>query len=419
MNYRGILGAAALALILSGQSVQAQSSRVPAEFPPTSFSGNQFVDSEGCAFIRAEVGGIVTWVPRVDRRRNQLCSFQSTFAQVASAPMVAEPVSDVDAPIETVASIATAPSLVQIPTASTATARSPQIVRNAPVLAAAPVVAAILQAAPAPKLTLAELCVDKTGLQQGFISSTTGETIDCGGAAPVPAAAAPLRMTIAQICANMRETGRNFVNVKTGAAVQCGPQTQLLAASAPMGTATENCPATMLFGAGQDVRCGPQTQSITTRTTTFDASAQVTRSTVSVSKAPQSIPASNPLDAAQREVLSVPEGYTRVWSDGRHNPNRSLPQTTADVAPTFEARLSTRTAPVATTHRYVQVGVFANVDNAQVLGARFMGMDLPVGLANSSRGKVVVLGPFASANALNRGLTAARGAGFSDAYTRN
>ena len=122
MNYRGILGAAALGLIFSGQAAQAQSSGVPAEFPPTSFSGNQYVDSNGCAFIRAGVGGIVTWVPRVDRRRNQLCSFQSTFAQVASAPMVAAPVSDVAAPIQTVASITTAPKLVQIPTATTATA---------------------------------------------------------------------------------------------------------------------------------------------------------------------------------------------------------------------------------------------------------------------------------------------------------
>ncbi len=86
MNYRGIFGAAALALIFSGQSVQAQSNGVPAEFPPSSFSGNQFVDSEGCAFMRAGVGGLVNWVPRVDRRRNQLCSFQSTFAQAAPVP---------------------------------------------------------------------------------------------------------------------------------------------------------------------------------------------------------------------------------------------------------------------------------------------------------------------------------------------
>lgn len=506
MNYRGILGAATLAFILAGQSVQAQSSGVPAEFPPSSFSGNQFVDSDGCAFIRAGVGGVVTWVPRVDRRRNQLCSFQSTFAQAAPAPAVVPtpaptiaavaparaplftaPRSNVGAPIQTVASLRTAPNLVQIPTANTATARSPQIVRNAPVLAAAPVVPQVAPAprqtraalcvgrtglqpgfvsastgetidcggapvpapvarvaavlTPPPLQTKAALCVGRTGLQQGFVSSTTGETIDCGGAAPVQTAsvAAPLRMTMAQVCADIRSTGRSFVNAQTGAAVRCGPQTQPLTTSAPTRPAgpaapsvptstprtlaAANCPATMLFVDGQEVRCGPQTQPITTRTTTFDAGAQVTRSTVSPSTAPlfgpKPIPASNPRGVSQREVLPVPKGYTRVWNDGRHNPNRGLPQATSIVAPALAARVSTRTAPVAAPHQYVQVAAFANAGNANALGQRFMGMGLPVGLANSSRGKIVVLGPFASANALNRGLTAARGAGFSDAYTRN
>lgn len=64
-------------------------SAIPAEFPPTSFAGNQFVDSKGCAFIRAGVGGAVTWVPRVDRKRQQLCNFQPSFA--AATPVPARP----------------------------------------------------------------------------------------------------------------------------------------------------------------------------------------------------------------------------------------------------------------------------------------------------------------------------------------
>ena len=60
MNYRGLIGAAAVAIILSGQMAQAQSSGVLADFPPSSFNSNQFVDSAGCAFIRAGVGGAVT-----------------------------------------------------------------------------------------------------------------------------------------------------------------------------------------------------------------------------------------------------------------------------------------------------------------------------------------------------------------------
>jgi hypothetical protein len=91
--------------------------------------------------------------------------------------------------------------------------------------------------------------------------------------------------------------------------------------------------------------------------TTFDANAQLTRSTVSVATAPlfgpKPIPASNLGGASQRAVLSVPEGYTRVWSDDRHNPNRGLPQTTTIAASIFEACVLTRAAPVAPTHRYV------------------------------------------------------------------
>jgi hypothetical protein len=50
-------------------------------------------------------------------------------------------------------------------------------------------------------------------------------------------------------------------------------------------------------------------------------------------------------------------------------------------------------------------------------------MGLPVGLAIKASGggsyQVVVLGPFSSSADLNRGLQAARGAGFGDAYARN
>ena len=398
----------------------------------------------------------------MDRRRNQLCSFQPTFAAAAPArapvveapapvvaaaptPAPAWPARNVGAPIQTVASLRSTPSLVQIPTANTPTARSPQIVRNAPVFAAAPAPAPVAAPAPAPRQTRGAFCEGRTGPQPGFVSSSTGQTIDCDGVrtAPVVRTAAvadtPLRMTMAQVCAEMRSTGRQFVNAQTGAAVRCGPQTQSITAgpAAPSGpvapaaptitarfTSTANCPATILAVEGQMVRCGPPTLPIKTRSTKFTSDAQVARSTVSTSTAPlfgpPPVPGSNPVGVSQRQVLPVPKGYTRVWSDGRHNPNRGLPRATAiEASPVVEGRVSTRTTHVTTSHRCVQVGTFSNAANARATGQRFLGMGLPVGLTTSSRGSVVLLGPFTIALALNRELSAARKAGFGDAFPRN
>jgi hypothetical protein len=65
----------------------------PAEFPPASFRSDQYVDSRGCVFIRAGISGNVTWVPRVNRGRKQLCGYTPSLtpAQIQEAQRASRP----------------------------------------------------------------------------------------------------------------------------------------------------------------------------------------------------------------------------------------------------------------------------------------------------------------------------------------
>ena len=52
----------------------------PAELPPADYSDRHYIDSRGCFYIRADVGGIVSWVPRVDRKRQPVCGYEPSLA---------------------------------------------------------------------------------------------------------------------------------------------------------------------------------------------------------------------------------------------------------------------------------------------------------------------------------------------------
>lgn len=85
MSPRGALLACLICVGLPAGAQTLDTAGPPADFPPGSYEGRQFVDSRGCVYIRAGVDGNVTWVPRVNRDREQLCGFEPTFAD-ASEP---------------------------------------------------------------------------------------------------------------------------------------------------------------------------------------------------------------------------------------------------------------------------------------------------------------------------------------------
>lgn len=73
----------------SGQTAQGQTIAAPKEVPPSSYAGRQYVDSTGCAFIRAGTNGVVQWVPRVTRNRRLVCGLQPTLAAGTPTPQAA------------------------------------------------------------------------------------------------------------------------------------------------------------------------------------------------------------------------------------------------------------------------------------------------------------------------------------------
>jgi hypothetical protein len=73
---RGCLwpGVAGLAFVgLSVLPAEARDLTEPAERPPASYAGQQYVDSRGCMFVRAGTADMVLWIPRVSRGGEPLC----------------------------------------------------------------------------------------------------------------------------------------------------------------------------------------------------------------------------------------------------------------------------------------------------------------------------------------------------------
>jgi hypothetical protein len=418
----------------------------PRELPPADYTQQQYVDSRGCVFLRAGLGGTVRWVPRVGPDRAALCNATPTFkqAQQAAAALDAD-TAEPTAPATVAAAAAPAPAPVM--PAPAATARAPA----QPALAAAPsrtpspapaptrvsrveapLPSPITNPAPAAPLTVATRPAATAVVPTLPTAAATGDRIACFKSAPVLTRVALSDGGSALVCT----TGDGSLN---------GWRSPIFPGERRVGAALSPAP-------------GVPAPSV--------ADSAVPQTTVPT--APRTATAPRPAAPGAAEGglrvmagIPVPPGYTPSWKDDRLNPMRGLgtvqgqaqqdaiwtrslpaelvaspppgrvlPFIGSLVAPAHGpnpaagglvvSSKNEATAPVQAPRgaAYVQVGAFKQPANAEAAIARLAAAGLPVS-SQAGRGlKVILAGPFASAAEAAQALSIARSAGFSEAFLK-
>lgn len=199
-----VITSAILAAILGTGAARAQSittNIAPAEYPPSSFSGNQYVDSEGCVFIRAGVDGAVTWVPRMARSRQQVCGFQPSLGAASTETAMAPAMSsDRAVTIEAAAPENTAPAAAPAPQAAPNSAPAPRVAASAPARApsplrtTAPLAAPVVSAQPAAPVRVTSAAPVTTVQRRGPSPAPAPTVFPGPNDTPAPLAA-PIRTT--------------------------------------------------------------------------------------------------------------------------------------------------------------------------------------------------------------------------------
>lgn len=368
----------------------------PAELPPAGFSGQQYVDSRGCVFMRAGFAGRTTWVPRIGSDRKAICS-AVTPAQAAARLNQPEAImaGAVGAPLRTVASdlrpmagtgviapmivpgLSGAGAATLTAPAATVAAPAPQVAAGAAGLAGAagpalgcPATAPVLQSVPLRGGGQVAVCTKGDGTTAGWISPRY---------APNAAPGAALR-------------AGGGASAAKGAAPQRGVYVQTVIAGQPI-TTKARAPV-QYEAAWQDDRLNPL-RGLGTQAG-WAGQAQVWTNTV---------PAQ---DVAQLEAKAAAR--------------KARSAETAKLAVSSRSYAPAAPAPTGSAQLYVQVGTFGQPSNAQNAAGRLAGMGLPVATSRGIRAGqelvAIMAGPFASAAQAQSALGAVRSAGFRDAFLR-
>ena len=369
----------------------------PAERPPASYKGAQYVDSRGCVFMNASYAGAAQWVARVNRSHKVLCGYPPTFGpkpvievaeDVAPAPVIA-----------TAAPVVVKPAKANAPMATVASAMMPEAVVEKPV----------------PKVRVEHSTI-------GLVASL-----------PTPPQsyerAATARPAVGQIGCYTNAPVAELVRLRNGGtAVVC---------TRGDGTLTGWRPPIYPRGA----RVGAS----------LSEPVRVARADTTVG-AGRVAPAPTYASATVPDVV-VPKGYKLAWTDDRLNLMRGIgtaegqaaqdqvwtrkvpAQLIVDVQKAKTKKRAAAAASVTVSSKgaavapkavaggaWVQIGMFGVAANAAGAAQQLQALGLPVAKSKLNRGgktlQVVMAGPFGSSADAQAALRAARGAGFGDAYIR-
>ncbi|WP_299024759.1 SPOR domain-containing protein [uncultured Sulfitobacter sp.] len=432
----------------------------PAEFPPSSYKGKQYVDSKGCVFIRAGIDGNVSWVPRVTRKRSGVCGFKPTFAGAVSEPT----------PVETAAS-----TQITIPAPVAAAATPKPVSRPAP--------KRVVRAAPAPK--------PKPKVVRQVAKRPPPIVEKVAQPAPVMRKTVKVAQSGNAACSGASAISSRYLQ-RGKLAVRCGPQTAPIVGARISSAPVPRAAAPVVVR--REVAAAPQQP-------------------VRVSQHRRIVPRHVAVKRVNTTNVHVPRGYKKVWTDGRLNPKRaeqtlaghkamnliwtstvprrlinqadgsdvtasvplvypytdyaaqqrnlgevtivqrngqtlkrivrnvtdvfSAPQRQARVAtvqrqPTYSSRSAPKAAPKATAKRaqpkaevagrgFVQVGAFTDTEAAHRLAKKVQRMGMPVRVGRYTRNgqttRLVIAGPFGGQGDVSRAVNRLRGAGY-NAFAR-
>jgi len=387
--YRSISTLAIMAAVL-GAPVQAQSLRNsdgPAEFPPTSYAGTQYVDSKGCVFVRTGSGSATQWVPRVTRSRKVICGYTPTQTRAAALPVIPD-AANAAAPARTVATVA-APAPVRTTTR---------------VASVAPVAATVT-----PSITRTVRAIGVPASNPGVSYAGTNY-----------AGATPIAQTRSFGIPASNPTAARIVSSSTNnyGTTQVGSVRPI---AAPVATVQSNYGAQPSYSGGNTG--GQICSSYTLSGQQFCRAANTGFSSYGAGASPNA--------RVGTYSIKVPPGYEPAWDDGRLNAARG-PVTLAgdqqqaqiwtETVPAYDvnvdrgirsifsgariprARLAAPHVPSAldayavapqymhSSHRFVQIGTFAVTDNAMRARLIIDGLDFPSTSSTLRKGASVYIG---------------------------